>query len=148
MFSWERSWPPKPADSVRITAFLLQHPFSWNSSKNTRASICDATDLDASVGCCGAGGAILPYSLDFAFRERLTKTAQSNVAQLVEHQAVNLTVTGSTPVKRTDGSPKGPTDAQASHMKANRRGRLFCQPLLIGLSRRTVKTSRRRCPNQ
>ena len=53
--------------------------------------------------CC-SGGAIVPASYGswfIVFRARVLQAALIGVAQWVEHQAVNLTVTGSTPVDAT-----------------------------------------------
>lgn len=53
--------------------------------------------------CC-SGGAIIPASYGswfIVFCERVLQAALIGVAQWVEHQAVNLTVTGSTPVDAT-----------------------------------------------
>ncbi len=79
MFAWERTRPPKPMDSVRITAFLLV-------SKH----LVDVVPAAQTALPCGSWRTV--------FRERVLKATPIEVAQRVEHQANNLTVTGSTPV--------------------------------------------------
>ena len=71
MFAWERTRPPKPMDSVRITAFLLRQASSL-------------------VDVVPAAQTALPFgSWRTVFRERVLKATPIEVAQRVEHQVLN-----------------------------------------------------------
>lgn len=70
MFAWERTRPPKPMDSVRITAFLL--------ICKRLVDVVPAAQVALSIG-----------SWRTAFRVRFLKATSIEVAQRVEHQVLN-----------------------------------------------------------